>query len=220
MLAQMFRAAQSGLSATVAGEVRLALEAADIPSFWRSNQQIQNELRRCRRYEHSMSLLVLDVDGASLHRAAVEHGRAPADADAWFMRRFECTALLLLGWILRDGTRESDFLSYVADRDLYALILPEADSYAAQEAARRLSDLFEQRSTLTVRRGIATFPEEGLTVEALFQHACAALRAPKATLPSRNEQKVEQPVASTSGAKIVRARESLIETQVRRVSNG
>ena len=49
MLSQMLRAAQGRASAH-SGEVRAALEAADIPSFWRTIHEAQGELRRCRRH--------------------------------------------------------------------------------------------------------------------------------------------------------------------------
>jgi hypothetical protein len=184
MLSQMLKAASR--SAAHTGEVRLALEAADIPSFWRTIHEAQGELRRCRRYEHPLSVLVVGVDSETLRSVARSEGRS-ADPEAWFVRRFECAALLVLGWILRDATREIDSVSYASESHNYVVVLPETDAPGARAAARRLSDLFEMRSSVALSVGVAAFPADGLTVEDLFHHACAALAeapAPRSATPA------------------------------------
>jgi hypothetical protein len=81
----------------------------------------------------------------------------------------------VLGWILRDATREIDSVSYAAESHTYVIVLPETDAQGARAAAHRLSDLFEKRSSVALSVGVAAFPSDGLTVEDLFHHASAAL---------------------------------------------
>jgi len=196
MFSSIFKPVESGLGASASEEVRLALRAADIPSFRRSLQTVRAELRRSRRYEHPLSVLVAGVDGESLREAARRYSDNPG-ADVWFMRRFECTALLVLGWILRDQTREMDLVSYAAEHQLYAVVMPETDASGVQAAVRRLSAAFEERSSVALQAGFAVFPGDGFTIEDLFERARSAWS--------------EQPVVSGLNG---------VEEMQRRASNG
>jgi hypothetical protein len=235
MLSQMFRAAQSSLSAALISEARLALEAAEIPSFSRSLHELKSELRRCRRYEHALSLMAVQIESSSLQRAVHANGDEGAEADALHLRRLECTALLLLGWVLRDATRECDRLSYSAEHDVFVVVMPETDTDAARLAAERLSALFGRRSGLTLRIGAATFPDDELTVEDLFEQArgaCTpwtAISVAAAPPPLTSAGGSAGPTSAATvvsdkseapPAPIERARAARREGRVQRVSNG
>jgi hypothetical protein len=166
MIPSMFRN-RSGAAAQ-GGDVRLALETAGIPSFWRTLHQSQAELRRCARYEHPLSLVVLGLSPDSLRRIANGQGADPRLSEG-ARQRFECTALLMLGWMVRDGTRESDLITYVAQHHAYAVILPETDGAGAYAALRRVSEAFQWRASLQVQMGYSVFPQDGLTIEDLYK---------------------------------------------------
>lgn len=167
MIAAMLKQAHSSFGGSA--EARLAAQAADIPSFRRSVPMVRAELRRCRRYEHPLAVLVLGVDPESVRRATRRLG--DESADGWFPRRFELMSLLVLGWILRDTTRECDIVTYAADYHAYVVVMPETDADGARSAAERMADTFRRRSSLDLRMGGAAFPADGLTLEDLFERA-------------------------------------------------
>ena len=127
-------------------------------------------------------MLVVGVEGAALRLVARSEAEG-SDPESWFIRRFECAALLVLGWILRDATREIDSVSYASESHAYVVVLPETDAHGAKAAAQRLSDLFERRSSVPLNVGVAAFPSDGLTVEDLFHHASSALDHGKSSVP-------------------------------------
>jgi len=186
MRSSVLRPFESGF-VTSAPEVRLALEAARVPVFRQCAPQVDQELRRCRRYRHPLSALVLGMKPESLQEAIEQLRGGSRRTNPWFRRHFECTAQLMLGWIVRDGTRETDLVCYAADHDLYAVFMPEAGAEAALASAERLGVIFQRRSSVMLKAGLAAFPTDALTLEDLFQRACLAWREAESAALKRPE---------------------------------
>ena len=151
--------------------MRPAIQWAGVPTIRQVTPDIAAELRRCRRYEHRLSVLALGLEPESIRRALAELGGLTEDQDPALLKRFECTAVLILGALLQDTTRESDTVAYAVEDDLFVLFLPETDAAAANRAAARLSATFESRSSIRLRIGLAEFPRDGYAIEDLLEVA-------------------------------------------------
>ena len=109
------------------------------------------ELKRCRRFERSFSLLLLDLG-------------KEADAQA--------------GRILLSSLREFDLVGRYGDRVL-AVGLPETAGENARVIAQRLVGLLAQRGAWSElgRYGIATYPKDGNTLTTVVRTARSQLGA-------------------------------------------
>lgn len=166
-MAYLFGFGESGLGRSATRQMRLALVAAQIPTLRNNMPAASAELRRARRYERSMSVLVLGMNRESLGDSASAPGGDPVGS----LSRFECAALVTLGWLLRDTIRESDLVSYDAEHHLYTLVLPELGAEEAEGTAARLKEAFLSRASVALCAGIAEFPADGITLEDLFARA-------------------------------------------------
>ncbi len=109
------------------------------------------ELKRCRRFERSFSLLLLDLG-------------KEADAQA--------------GRILLSSLREFDLVGRYGDRVL-AVGLPETAGESARVIAQRLVGLLAERGAWSEigRYGIATYPKDGNTLTTVVRTARSQLGA-------------------------------------------
>lgn len=137
-----------------------------VPTYRRMVPAISMELRRCRRYERPMAVLVMGLDTG---------GDAGAASAAASRPELDLVTFVVIGSLLRDATRESDIVTYAAQEHVYALFLPEADDQGAVRAARRLATECRARAAVRIRTGIAVFPGHGLTVDTLFGRAMDVL---------------------------------------------
>jgi hypothetical protein len=154
---------------------------------------LEGELRRSRRYERPLAVVVVvpaDDSVASAngngHRAYSDNGTpelhgaergsgAPGDREIagalvqplfWAQLRW-----LALGSLLCGTLRESDIVSYAAERHDFVALLPECDDAAARRAVERLRQLYVSRMGIGLRAGTAVYPTEGLTLDNLIEHA-------------------------------------------------
>lgn len=107
------------------------------------------ELKRCRRFERSFSLLLLDA-GVEVDRRA--------------------------GRILLSNLREFDLVGRYGD-DLFAVGLPETSAEGARVIAQRLVGLLARRGAWSDRGrlGFATYPRDGNTLTTVVRSARAEL---------------------------------------------
>lgn len=149
---------------TAADSLRAALE---IPVYFHTIPRLEAELRRARRYERPLSMIVIGAEGVP------RGGRLRASTDAFVPGPAEMGPLLFafLGAFLRSSLRETDLLAAVPESLLYVGFLPEVDGDGAEEAASRVAAEFAVLTSLKLRTGIAEFPRDGFTVGDLFQSA-------------------------------------------------
>lgn len=107
------------------------------------------ELKRCRRFERSFSLLLLDA-GVKVDRRA--------------------------GRILLSNLREFDLVGRYGD-DVFAIGLPETSAEGARVIAQRLVGLLSRRGAWSDRGrlGFATYPRDGNTLTTVVRSARAEL---------------------------------------------
>ncbi len=132
--------------------------------------QLEEHLRRARRYHHSLAVVFLDLDNFKLLND--RHGHNAGDR-----------ALQAVAGILREWVRDTDEVARLGGDEFAALLL-QIDGGDARAVIDRIRIEVEgltlvgpagEGVTTTVSAGIAFFPEDGGEAELLLARADAAL---------------------------------------------
>jgi hypothetical protein len=180
-------------------ELLLARAArADLPAVLSSMAEavdsLSAELDRARRYNHAMSVVVLS---ASPIADVVEHPNGNGNGNgngspphgtlesASLETSLPQVVSLLAAGVLRDVVRKSDIVCYWPSENRFVLALAESDVHSGRKALRRIEELFRSRLRLNVHAGLARFPDDGLTLDALVSKAgIRALEGPSTRRPA------------------------------------
>lgn len=170
-------------------ELLLARAArADLPAVLSTMAEavdsLSAELDRARRYNHSLSVVVL---AASPLTEVVEHqnGNGEEPDGAALETSLPQVVSLLAAGVLRDVVRKSDIVCYWPSENRFVLALAESDVHSGRKALRRIEELFHSRLRLNVHAGLARFPDDGLTLDALVSRAgIRALEGPSTRRPA------------------------------------
>lgn len=145
------------------------------------NLQLKNELERSQRYSHCFTLLLLDID--HFKKLNDTYGHQVGDE-----------ALRIIAALLKQEFRDLDRVARYGGEE-FVVILPETSSSIAYAVAERIRQVIaayplpidnkEQTINVTVSGGLATFPKDGESEEALIHNADQALYAAKRS--SRNK---------------------------------
>ncbi|MEP7027322.1 MAG: sensor domain-containing diguanylate cyclase [Candidatus Eisenbacteria bacterium] len=125
--------------------------------------RIAEEIEKSRRYGYPFSLVLVDPERFALLNQA--YGRGYADS-----------CLVSLAGLLKQCVRKSDVVARLAPGDEFALLLPHQGLEPARAAAERIqaaigAHSFPRRRRLSVRLGVATFPQDGSDGETLIARA-------------------------------------------------
>ncbi len=152
-----------------------SLPSLDIPPLRVVMPQFLAELRRARRYEHTLALVALHaVEGAPEPHGGGAAARRDG-AGAWERAR---VLYLLLGYVLRNTLRETDILGAAPESLEYLVLLAETDEPRALAAVERIRERCTESLGASVRSGLAVFPADGFTVEDLLARARYKLEQP------------------------------------------
>jgi hypothetical protein len=156
------------------------LAALEIPVYRQTVPRLEAELRRARRYERPLSMLVLGAEPIrrKVHLSWGGEAAVPVTAEV------EPVLFAFLGGFLRSSLRETDLLASVPESLRYVAFLPEVDGDGAEEAAGRLRADFFELASVHLRAGIAEFPRDGFTIADLFQNASGESNAQRREIPS------------------------------------
>ena len=125
---------------------------------------MDSEIQRSRRTGRSFAVLLLDLDG--LKGINDRHGHLVGSR-----------AICRLANVLRVHSRSMDTAARYGG-DEFAVVLPEASSEAAASVSRRICERLAKDGEVphvTVSVGAAVFPQDGDTIDALFNAADRAL---------------------------------------------
>jgi diguanylate cyclase (GGDEF)-like protein len=139
-----------------------------LANYRRLIEILQSELDRSGRTNRSFSLLLMDLDGLKLLND--QHGHLTGSR-----------ALCRVADALRVHCRSIDTAARYGG-DEFALVLPEADEFAAQQVAQRIRKRLDEEAEeprLSLSAGAATFPRDGATVSDLLEAADRSLYAMK-----------------------------------------
>jgi diguanylate cyclase (GGDEF)-like protein len=139
----------------------------------RFQEALHSELLRCERHKRPLGVLMLDVDFFKKVNDTMGH---PAGDE--LLRR--------LAEVLSKDLRQTDLISRYGGEE-FAVLLPETTKSEALQVAERMREAVEQRvnengtwgQQVTVSVGVATFPEDGATAEAVLEAADQALYVAK-----------------------------------------
>ncbi|MCC6904765.1 MAG: hypothetical protein IT326_02915 [Anaerolineae bacterium] len=139
-------------------------------------EDLYREVKRSRRFRHSLSLLVLrpqfDPRSIQLNRVMVELQKTMAE------RYIQARVAKLLS----DTLRDIDLV--VVSGQEYIVMLPETDAEEAQKTSVRLQRAVTEELGIDVAVGSAAFPQEAVTLRGLIETATTALD------PSRKPERV------------------------------
>jgi diguanylate cyclase (GGDEF)-like protein len=189
LLLQAFTAFSAGVSLVVAAtvaerrhvEARLRALSTTDPLTGLGNYRhlvatLENEIERAGRTGRPFALLFLDLDDLKVINDLFGH-------------LVGSRALVRLADVLRLNSRVVDVAARYGG-DEFAVVLPETDIVAAREVARRVAERLaadQELPPLTVSLGVAVFPRDGETAEALIGRADQTLYEMKARVPSRRD---------------------------------
>jgi diguanylate cyclase (GGDEF)-like protein len=142
-----------------------------LANYRRLVDALEGEIQRSRRTERPFSLLLFDLDG--LKKINDNYGHLVGSK-----------ALCRVANVLRVNSRTIDTAARYGG-DEFALILPETETNAAQEVARRICDRVSRDGELppiSASVGVASFARDGETLEALVGAADQALYKAKSRI--------------------------------------
>lgn len=159
-----------------APEERSSRVADRVPTFHELRPLFERELRRARRYERPLSVLVLGfartVDSAQ-----------------------NALRVAKLGGLLQDALRETDLVGCIAETVELAALLPEADASTAARGSERIRQLWAEEDKGHLVAGAATYPADGLTLDDLVASAHRSSRIVTVPLNGRRTR-----IGSVAGA--------------------
>ena len=136
---------------------------------------LESEIRRSQRSQRGFAVLLLDVDG--LKKINDRHGHVVGSR-----------ALCRLAEVLHMSCRAVDTAARYGG-DEFALVLPETDEAAARQVAARVAERLNrdvEAPRIKASFGVALFPRDGSTAEAILSGADRALYTMKASgVPAR-----------------------------------
>jgi diguanylate cyclase (GGDEF)-like protein len=132
------------------------------------------EIKRCQRFRHTFSFVMLDVDNLKEFNDRLGHLSGSE-------------ALRAIARIMKDETREIDLVSKYGG-DEFAIILPKTDIDGAVVVTRRILRTVEgyafegnEKGLLTCSAGVSCFPHDGLGAREIIASADKALYHAKRT---------------------------------------
>lgn len=186
----------------------------NIDTFDEGQHAIYREVRWARRYQRHLALLAIALNENSLNRLT-EHQNAPllthrlareAQSEIW-----RTYALSQLAQLLVEELEDNAVVTQ--RRDHFVVVLTEVDREQAYPIVERLKTLTETRLGIKLDIGIAVFPDEAVTFEALLQQAETTM-AETLPLPATHSAAAEAPKAAAvvSNRQEIRAADEIVSS--------
>jgi diguanylate cyclase (GGDEF)-like protein len=153
-----------------------------LANYRRLSETIESEIKRSERTARTFAVLIFDLDG--MKRINDSHDHMAGDR-----------ALCRLADIFRFFCRSIDTVAWYGG-DEFAIILPETGAKDTDAVGRRICECLSsdrENPLPSVRVGSAVYPEDGTTIETLFQAADRALYKLKHLRKSSKQADVARP---------------------------
>ena len=135
-----------------------------LANYRRLSETLESEIKRSERTARNFAVLIFDLNG--MKRINDIHGHLAGNR-----------ALCRLADIFRFSCRSIDTAARYGG-DEFAMILPETGAREAEAVGRRICERLsndQEQPLLSVSVGVAVYPDDGITIETLFQAADRAL---------------------------------------------
>jgi len=137
-------------------------------------EAIKVELTRSRRYNHPLTVLVLEPDPETL-QASLQ--RTLQEIRLNMAKRY---ANARLCQIVNEAARRTDLVLQQAKNGRFVILCPETEPDASTVLASRIQSLAHDNLGISIAWGAAAFPAEAVTFDELLQKAELKLLAPTA----------------------------------------
>jgi len=124
---------------------------------------IYREVRRARRYQRPLTVIALKIDDQSIQLALPKMVKAAQQA---MMKEY---VLANVARILNDNV--DDFGTITLRDNHFILVLPEKTASEASLIAQGLKKTIQEQVDIKLQTGLANFPNEAITFEALIEQA-------------------------------------------------
>jgi len=131
--------------------------------FSEMQSTIYNELKRARRYHRPLSIVSLKISEQSIQVALPKMIKAVQQA---MMKEY---VFANVSRILDDSI--DDFGTITLRNNHFLVVLPEKTSHEASLVAQKLAEVIGAKMELNLQTGMANFPDDAITFEALIEQA-------------------------------------------------
>src|SRR5262245_61266321 len=152
----------------VAHDMIPVLASGGVPTLREALPKLSSELDRARRHSRPLSIAVFGLDPV-----ATDIGRSPAASDSLGQAQTGLFPLLsaLLAPSLREAVRQTDIVSYTTREAQSLVVMPETTAEGARRTIVRLIQMSSIQVLCPLRIGIASFPDDGWTLEDVILRA-------------------------------------------------
>lgn len=120
-------------------------------------RRLEDEIRRCNRQNHELSLMLLDLDNFKAYND--KHGHLAGDE-----------VLKSVGDLINRSIRQGMDSGYRYGGDEFAVILVGADLSIAADIGKRIQDALEQNGVVTASMGFVKY-SQGMSIKEFVAHA-------------------------------------------------
>ena len=156
----------------------LIVETA-LPGYHDFLPMLNKELSRMRRFEHKLAIAaVLRQKGAAPDKADKNKQKTNPQQTIYAqgndVKPISQVEFINCGLIFKNSIREIDMIAYDTKNHQFIISFPETNKDQARHTIERIKKLIGNRLADQFAFGLAEFPENGLIIEDLIEHAVLA----------------------------------------------
>jgi len=137
-------------------------------------EAIKVELTRCRRYNHPLTVLVMEPDSETLQKGLQ---RTLQELKLNLATRYTYARLCQ---IINEAARRTDMVLQQSKKGRFIIICPETELHDSTILANRIQAIAQENLGITISWGVAAFPAEAITFDELLHKAELKLLSPMA----------------------------------------
>jgi len=132
-------------------------------------EEVKTELLRSRRYQRSLTVLVLEPDPSTIHNGMIA---TVEEIQNNLARRY---AMGKISEVISSTARRPDLVIKQEQSDRFILLCPETTTASSDILRQRIQAAVKTNLGVSMSVGVASFPEDALTFEELLHKASAKL---------------------------------------------